>query len=513
MEVINQHPSAHQTAATILCCNCGTPIDGTLSAGALCQECIRLTVDISSGIQREAVLHICGDCDRWLSPPTSWVVASPESRELLALCLRKLRGLSKVRIIDASFVWTEPHSRRVKVKITIQQEAFEGTIIQQTFEVEYVVANQQCFDCKKSYTHHTWRACVQVRQKVPHKRTFLYLEQLILRHSAHRDAINIKEVHDGIDFFFSARNGAERFVDFLNSVVPVHVNKSQELISHDIHTSTKQYKFSYSAEIVPLCKDDLLALPVKLARSVGNIAPLALCYRIGTAINVLDATTLQTASISTKEYWHTPFAYLANVQDLTEFIVLDIEPLGPVKGHLILAEATVSLANDMDSTYYVRTHLGGVLHPGDSVMGYHLTGSNFNNDQYDALSSSRAHSSTIPDVLLVKKLYARKKKASGKASRNWKLKRLAKEEGDVLPRKQDMERLERDFELFLREVEEDGEMRAGIRVYKDGGKKVENKDEMDVDDETVDGSEDEGVKIPMSQLLEDMEEMGLGEEG
>src|SRR6185295_14509568 len=126
--------------------------------------------------------------------------------------------------------------------------------------------------------HHTWRACVQVRQKVPHKRTFLYLEQLILKHGAHKDAINIKEVHDGIDFYFAHRNHAEKFLDFLTSVTPVKTNKSQELISHDIHTSVKQYKFSFSAEIVPICKDDLVALPIKLAKSAGNISPLVLCY-------------------------------------------------------------------------------------------------------------------------------------------------------------------------------------------------------------------------------------------
>jgi nonsense-mediated mRNA decay protein 3 len=246
-------PSTQQNVATILCYNCSRPIDGTTALQSLCEDCLKLTVDISEGVQREAQLHICRDCDRWLSPPSQWVVAQPESRELLALCLKKLRGLNKVRIVDASFIWTEPHSRRVKVKITIQQE-YQGTILQQTFEVEYVVAYQQCPDCAKSYTHNTWRAVVQVRQKVPHKRTFLYLEQLILRHSAHKDTINIKEVHDGIDFFFSQRNHAEKFVDFLKSVVPVKIIKSQELISMDIHTSTKSYKFSYSAELVPICK-------------------------------------------------------------------------------------------------------------------------------------------------------------------------------------------------------------------------------------------------------------------
>src|SRR6266536_700896 len=308
--------------SSILCCNCGAPIDGTKAAGALCDDCIKLTVDISEGIQREATLHTCRDCERWLQPPNHWLVAAPESRELLALCLRKLRGLSKVRIIDASFLWTEPHSRRVKVKITIQQEALQGTILQQTFEVEYVVANQQCPDCSKSYTANTWRAVVQVRQKVPHKRTFLYLEQLILKHSAHKDTINIKEAKDGLDFYFSQRNHAEKFVDFLTSVAPVRVKKSQELISVDVHTSTKSYKITFSLELIPICKDDLVAPPIKLAKSLGNIAPLTLCYRIGTSINLIDPNTLQTTDVSSPIYWRSPFVSLADVQELVEFVVL-----------------------------------------------------------------------------------------------------------------------------------------------------------------------------------------------
>lgn len=135
----------------VLCATCGAPIDGSTGV-AMCYDCIKLNVDISDGIQREATIHFCRGCDRWLQPPSQWVSAAPESRELLALCLRKLRGLAKVRIIDASFIWTEPHSKRIKVKITVQQEAFESTILQQSFEVEYVVAYHQCPDCAKSFT-------------------------------------------------------------------------------------------------------------------------------------------------------------------------------------------------------------------------------------------------------------------------------------------------------------------------------------------------------------------------
>jgi nonsense-mediated mRNA decay protein 3 len=397
----------------------------------------------------------------------------------------------------------------VKVKLTIQDSVSEGVVLQQSFEVEYVVAYQQCPDCAKSYTANTWRACVQVRQKVPHKRTFLYLEQLILKHGAHKDTINIKEVKDGLDFYFAHRNQAEKFVDFLNSVAPVHKKKSQELISMDIHTSTKSYKFSYSVELVPICKDDLVALPIKLARQSGNISPLGLCYRIGTSVNILNPMTLHTAEISAPIYWRTPFTPLADVQELVEFIIMDIEPLDAQRGRWQLAEATVAKASDLgsnDRTFYTRTHLGNVLHPGDSVMGYLLTGTNFNNPQFDALEESNTYSSQIPDVLLVKKFYARKKKSK---NRNWRLKRMTRDEGDLLPKKSDQEKMDRDYEMFLRDVEEDTELRQTLALYKAQQQAKAEADAMSVL-ETED-SEDETPHINMEELLDEFDELNVND--
>jgi nonsense-mediated mRNA decay protein 3 len=430
-----------QSGATILCCNCGAPIDGTTATGALCYDCVKLTVDISQGVQREATLHCCKDCDRWLLPPTSWIVALPESRELLALCLKKLKGLGRVRIIDAHFIWTEPHSRRIKVKITIQDAVQDGVLLQQSFEVIYVVHTQQCRECAKSYTPAHWQACVQVRQKVLHKRTFLFLEQLILKHSAHRETQNIKEAKDGVDFFFSAKNQAEKFLDFLNSVVPVKTKSSQELISMDSHTNKKSYKFTFSAEIVPVCKDDLVAIPIKLAKQSGNVSPLLLCYKIGTSVCLMDPQTLQTADISGPIYWRSPFTSLADAPELVEFIVMDIEPTSQRNGKWKLGEATVAKASDLgsnDRTYFTRTHLGGLLQPGDSAMGYLLDGANFNNPHYEAIEQSSTYSSTLPDVVLVKKHFQRRRK---NRRRDWKLKRMDKDEGELLPKQADQDRM------------------------------------------------------------------------
>ncbi|RYO98924.1 hypothetical protein DL764_006957 [Monosporascus ibericus] len=422
----------------------------------------------TEGVQREATLHYCRDCDRWLLPPSSWVAAAPESRELLALCLKKLRGLQKVRIVDASFIWTEPHSRRVRVKLTIQDSVSDGVLLQQSFEVVYVVAWQQCPECAKSYTANVWRASVQVRQKVLHKRTFLYLEQLILKHGAHRETINIKEAKDGIDFL---------------SAVPVNVKKSQELISQDVHTSKKSYKFTFSVELY---------------------------YVTGTTVNLLDTNTLQTADISSPIYWRAPFTALAEAPDLVEFIVLDCEPLGPTRGKWVLAEVQLARATDLgvnDKAYFARTHLGGMLHAGDSVMGYMLTGTNYNNPQLEAVEASSTYGSTIPDVVVVKKHFPNRRR---NRRRNWRVKRMAKDEGELLPKKADQDRMEREFEQFLRDIEEDDEFRQGVQLYKKP-KKEPQADEMSI--ATTEADEDDDVpKVNMEELLEDFDELAIGDE-
>jgi len=59
-------------------------------------------------------LHLFGYF-RYLQPPSEWISCALESRELLSLCLKKLKGLNRVKLVDAGFVWTEPHSKRIKV--------------------------------------------------------------------------------------------------------------------------------------------------------------------------------------------------------------------------------------------------------------------------------------------------------------------------------------------------------------------------------------------------------------
>lgn len=133
-----------------LCCLCGTSI--TPNPTNMCVNCIRTQVDITEGIQKQVTVLWCKSCGRYLQPPKHWLKAdlggwraapllsrparrwpraarslpasaallSPapsslclvlptESKELLTYCIKRVRGLSKVKLVDAAFVWTEPH--------------------------------------------------------------------------------------------------------------------------------------------------------------------------------------------------------------------------------------------------------------------------------------------------------------------------------------------------------------------------------------------------------------------
>merc|ERR1719181_325008 len=94
-----------------------------------CALCIKSEVNITEGISRQVLLQHCRGCDRYNKP--GWVLVEPESRELLGICLKKIKGVGRdVRLVDASFIWTEEHCRRIKVKVTVQKEVANQAVLQ-----------------------------------------------------------------------------------------------------------------------------------------------------------------------------------------------------------------------------------------------------------------------------------------------------------------------------------------------------------------------------------------------
>ena len=100
----------------------------------------------------------------------------------------------------------------MQIRLTIQREVVTGTILQQSFIVTFIVRNQQCVECQAAFRQGSWKSLVQVRQRVGHKRTFLYLEQLILKHGAQRGCLSIETFRDGMDFYFPDKGKAARYV-------------------------------------------------------------------------------------------------------------------------------------------------------------------------------------------------------------------------------------------------------------------------------------------------------------
>ena len=149
-------------------------------------------IDVAEGIQLTGDIQQCRTCERWNGPP--WMYCERESNDMLKMCLKRIKGMTKnIKIIDAKLMWTEPHSKRVKIKVVISKEIMSNTEMQKTIFITFLEKNLQCDDCRKSFTPHLWNSVVQLRQKVPHKRTFLFLEQLMLKHKAHEHCLNVEE--------------------------------------------------------------------------------------------------------------------------------------------------------------------------------------------------------------------------------------------------------------------------------------------------------------------------------
>uniref|UniRef100_A0A8C1YLN9 60S ribosomal export protein NMD3 n=1 Tax=Cyprinus carpio TaxID=7962 RepID=A0A8C1YLN9_CYPCA len=423
---------------------------------------------------KEGLLCVC----RYLQPPGTWLQCALESRELLALCLKKLKAsMAKVRLIDAGFLWTEPHTKRIMMKLSIQKEVMNGAILQKVFMVEFVIQPQMCEDCHRVEAKDFWKAVVQVRQKTVHKKTFYYLEQLILKHKLHQSTVRIKEIHEGIDFYYASKQHAQKMVEFLQCTVPCRSKVSQRLISHDVHSNTYNYKSTFSAELVPVCKDNVVCLSPRLAQSLGNMGQVCVCIRVTSSIHLIDPNTLQIAEVDGNTFWRHPFSSLCSPRQLEEFIVMDLhiirdQRLGPSAGlksskvrDVRLALVWVQKTSEMDSShqYHCRTFLGHLLNIGDLVLGFDFANANINDEFLNKMNPHH-----VPDVV--------------RQSRNFWFKKKKKKKTK-----------QKEFDTN-RDLEEDEMLRKNVNIFRDASK-------VPVESET---DEDGAPRISLTEMMEDL---------
>lgn len=84
-----------------LCCLCGIQI--APNPTNMCVNCIRSQVDLTEGIQKQVNILWCKMCGRYLQPPKHWLMAQPESKELLTYCIKRIKGMQKVLVFFSFF--------------------------------------------------------------------------------------------------------------------------------------------------------------------------------------------------------------------------------------------------------------------------------------------------------------------------------------------------------------------------------------------------------------------------
>lgn len=96
---------------------------------------------------------------------------------------------------------------------------------------------------------------------------------------------------------------------------------------------------------------------------------------------------------------------------------------GKISQKHVVSDIWVVRASELginDNTIHTKTHLGHILKPGDSVLGYNLIDANINDMNFDKLDKDK-----VSDVVLVKKFYG--DTLGRRNTRNWKLKHLSEE--------------------------------------------------------------------------------------
>ena len=498
--------SSMQTYSKIICCICGASIEA--NSRGICETCERKNIDITSGITKSLIIHYCKNCNRYLKPP--WIKCEKESEEMMNLCLSKIKGLNKIKVIDSSFIWSEPHSKIIKIKLTIQKE-IDKILVSTSFIVEFKEEWIQCEDCAKTFTPHIWKCSVQIRQKVNHKRTFLYLEQLILKHKTYTKAINIKEQNEGVDFFFSNKSQGNSFSSFIQSCLVCKSKQSRQLISVDEKSNVAEYKDTILIEIAPVCQDDLIILNKEQYKKFGGIGPILLCFKQTSFLSFIDPISFDMKTLDNNSYWRYELKSYVNRNCMSEFLILSCEEeidykrinLENSKKNSMCIENDLNNNNNninnnsikgkniFDNSIYdnshlskinenkfkivnvkcvknssknesevieIRTFLGRKMHPGDIFLGYDLREINLSEDLEINLSKKNEK---IPDVILVKKKYKNYRKI-------FKLKHLNMQidEGKKKDKNKKNQK-EKEEEDFMKEIGENKELREEIDLYRD----------------------------------------------
>jgi nonsense-mediated mRNA decay protein 3 len=346
------------TAIQIPCCLCGTMI--LPNAANQCGACLAQQFDLKSVLQRgpaggEIFIYQCRRCRRYEHTDTYFCHHEPESATLLSLCLKNIpalnannhasrnKGLSSIHLVDSMWIWTEPHSMRLKLRLTIRADVGESprcVPIQQRLPVEFVVRFKQCPDCKREYTNRTWQALVQVRQKRLDgpKKGLVILETALAKNSdVRKHVLNMQTMRNGFDFYFLQAMHAQQFASYISKVAPMKIKTTQKMVSEDVKNNTANIKHTTVCDLVPLCREDLVICDKRAGKDgcgAGKLTGrMCIVNKVSSAVHLVDAAPSRNsitdafADLHPERYWKGEKHYrvIFSSERLIRFVVLDVE--------------------------------------------------------------------------------------------------------------------------------------------------------------------------------------------
>lgn len=456
------------------------------NAANQCPACLAQNFDLKSMLQGNttedpSIIHQCRQCRRYARTDVRYEYCEPESPQLLSICLKHIPILTKkghsshtynkLHIMDSSWIWTEPNSMRLKIRVTVRTDIDDVTV-QQRVPVMFQIKWRMCNKCNREYTNRQWHALVQLRQKresgAPRKG--LAALEMALSSRANRDLRNtvlkIDAARHGLDFYFLSLPQAQHFAQFLSRLAPLKIKTSTKLVSADVKNNTANMKYTLSCDVIPLCRDDLVLVHKdSRSRLSGRIA---LVTKVASVVHLTDASPkrspsnkIDTTEITAEAYYKSgggggsissndqgSYTILQTSERMVRFVVLDIELCsasnsnksadgeenkklykGPASGVEKYALADIQLARESDlgandEILSCVSHLGHLIQPGDVVLGYDLasTAASLNTTAHKAVTNKKGLDSVVgleevlnsnvilQDVVLVKKIPAKEQR-------------------------------------------------------------------------------------------------------
>ena len=408
-------------------------------------------------------INQCRRCRRYEHSEHLYAHHEPESPELLALCLRNIpalhahnhqhrsQGLSCIKLMESTWIWTEPHSMRLKICLTVRANIGEpprDVTVQQRVPVELIVRFHQCRDCKRDFTSRTWHALVQLRQKRsadgPRKGLAMIEAAIAKNNEVRKHVLSMEITKNGFDFYFMEFMHAQAFSSFLAHITPMKVKTTQKLVSEDIRNNTAHVKHTTICDMVPLCRDDLIMCDKRATKdgcAVGRLSGrICIVNKVSGLIQLVDACPsrngidLAFADLHPEKYWRGEKYYnvVFSGKRMTKFIILDVEicesdrHLGNIGcsddvlysgphcglGKYAVADVEVAREDDFgssDQTFHCTTHLGNLLQTGDTVLGYDLVSSVLPGSvDNSSMKLSFTSHFEMPDIILVRKVQSTK---------------------------------------------------------------------------------------------------------